>query len=358
MSQKNKNSKKTEQQKSISVITKNLTTTMQKDLTDTTKQQNLQATQHSPHFPVMLADILHTINTNFNTQKPFTIFDATFGAGGYTNALLNQYEYVKIIACDRDENVLPTAIKLEQKYPNRFFFTHNKFSEIKKIMNKFNLPTIDIILVDLGVSSMQLDMAERGFSFQKAGPLDMGMGLCDKKCIDILSELSEENLANIIFDYGQERHSRKIAKSIKANIKSIKNTLDLANTIHNVMKWDGKKDSATRTFQALRIYINDEMQELRQLLTDGAQSCLSNGGLFAVVTFHSLEDGLVKHFFKFLVSKTIDEFVLNKEFCKMQLNTNFPNFTFCEKKFLTPSALELEQNIRSRSAKLRCIKKI
>ena len=195
-----------------------------------------------------------------------------------------------------------------------------------------NIKKLNGIVLDIGVSSFQIDDAERGFSFNKNGALDMRMGLNARSALDVIRELKESDLADIIFEYGEEHASRRIAKAIKQNCKNIQTTLDLADVIHSVMGYSRKRDSATKTFQALRIYTNNELEELEIILRDSI-TYLVNGGRLVTVSFHSLEDRVVKRMFNIL-----------------------PEVEVLTKKPVTPSEEEICSNQRSRSAKLRALR--
>ncbi|GHU16775.1 ribosomal RNA small subunit methyltransferase H [Alphaproteobacteria bacterium] len=258
-------------------------------------------------------------------------FDGTFGGGGYTKAILESSD-CRVIACDRDERVVKIADDFKKKYNDRFQFFHDKFSNIKSIMRE----DCDGVVLDLGVSNFQLADPERGFSFKSSGPVDMSMGLCDETAMDVMHRYSEKDLADIIYKFGEEHFSRKIAKNIKLNLKKITNTEDLANVIRNCISRRGKIDPATKTFQALRIFVNKELEELEKVLADSINLLKPNGKIL-VVSFHSLEDRIVKLFFK-----------------EMSFPKDSP-FILLNKKPITPSEEELTLNPKSRSAKLRCL---
>lgn len=283
------------------------------------------------HIPVMLNEVLQFLDPQDNK----VYFDGTFGGGGYTQAILNKSD-CSVIACDRDEHVFPYADKVKKKYGDKFHFSHSKFSEIKKVINKFSYSSIDGIVLDLGVSNFQLADASRGFSFKSAGSIDMSMGLCHENAFDLIRRCTEEQLANIIYEFGEERFSRRIAKRIKENLKQLKTTEDLANVIRACVRKQGKIDPATKTFQALRIYVNNELNELRAVLQESV-NLLNPGGRIVVVSFHSLEDRIVKLFFR-------------------EISTTNPKFKIVTKKPIVPTENEIAINPKSRSAKLRCLK--
>jgi len=282
------------------------------------------------HKPVLIKEIIKLTGPKDNE----TYFDATFGNGGYSKEFL-EVSNCNIIAIDRDPYAKPIAREFKKKYGKRFNFFHSKFSEINEVMQKTKAKKINGFLFDIGVSSMQLDFPERGFSFIKEGPLDMRMGQKGTTAYDVVNSKSHEELADIIYYYGDERNSRRIAREIEnyRESKKIETTLELAEVVKKCFpKKYYKKHPATKTFQALRIYINNEIEELHSGLNHALKYLKKNGNLY-VVTFHSLEDRLVKKFLK-IVSQN------NK------LN-----------KVLKPSKEEIEHNSRSRSAKLRFYEK-
>ena len=241
----------------------------------------------SPHTSVLLSSVLQVLENIHGT-----IVDATFGAGGYTRALLQTDSDKKVIAFDRDEaTVRPFANQIEHDFPNRFTFFADCFSHLDQHISE----PVDAIVADLGVSSMQIDTPERGFSWRFDAPLDMRMGNQPLTAADIVNTYSEEDLAHIIYIYGEEKASRRIAKNIVQN-RPILSTKHLADVIHQVMPHpkDGS-DSAMRTFQAIRIAVNDELAELEHFLNISAK-LLKSGGKLVVVSFHSLEDRIVKDF--------------------------------------------------------------
>ena len=284
----------------------------------------------SEHIPVLLNEVVSTLSPSDGK----VYFDGTFGGGGYSRAILEKAN-CSVIACDRDELVKPIAEKLKKEFPSRFSFMHSKFSDIKKILERYNLQKVDGIVLDLGLSNFQLEDGSRGFSFHSKGELDMAMGLCNESAMDVIHHYSEEQLANIIYSLSEERFSRRIARNIKRNLKTIKTAEDLANVIRSCIKRSGKIDPATKTFQALRIFVNRELEELRTILKESLD-LLNSGGKIIVVSFHSLEDRIVKFFFK--------EQGRQKEL-----------FSVFTKKPIAPSDEEIQKNPKSRSAKMRCL---
>ncbi|MDR2267983.1 MAG: 16S rRNA (cytosine(1402)-N(4))-methyltransferase RsmH [Holosporaceae bacterium] len=283
-------------------------------------------TQHCPVLLNEVLELLHPVGGG-------VYFDGTFGGGGYSEAILDSSDCC-VIACDRDATVTPVADKFQRKYGDRFCFHHSKFSDIKLLLEKHSGTKLDGIVLDLGVSSFQLSDPARGFSFKLSGPVDMTMGLNNETAMDAIHRYSEKRLADIIFQFGEERFSRRIAKNIKAHLNQIKNTEDLANIVRNCVGKKWKIDPATKTFQALRIFVNDELGELEKVLKDSL-NLLNPMGKIIIVSFHSLEDRIVKLFFKRLCAE------------KRGL--------LLYKKPTIPSPEELLSNPRSRSAKLRGI---
>lgn len=281
------------------------------------------------HIPVLLKEVIEILSPKDNA----VYFDGTFGGGGYTQAILAKVN-CRLIATDRDEHVREIADSVKNAYGERFSFYHAKFSEIKRIIAAEKLTAVDGIVLDLGVSNFQLEDANRGFSFKHTGPLNMSMGLNKLTALDIIHKYSERDLANLIYEFGEEPFSRRIAKNIKLHLREIRTTTDLANVIHNSIGNRGKTDSATKTFQALRICVNDELEQLQSALKSITEVLKPNGKII-VVSFHSLEDRIVKLFFRELAKNG--------------------NFELYSKKPISPSIEELQNNPKSRSAKLRCV---
>lgn len=293
------------------------------------------------HFPVMLPQVLETLNP----QDGGIYVDATFGNGGYTEAVLNAAN-CKVIALDRDPNVLPRVKELQALYGGRLEFRAGCFGDFAELVSE----QIDGAVFDIGVSSMQLDQGERGFSFSKDAPLDMRMSQSGQSAADIINTLPESELADLIYQYGEERKSRQIAAKIAAarKLKKIQTTKELAEIIYSVIRRSPNSiDPATRTFQALRIAVNDELGELQKGLS-GATARLKPQGRLVVVDFHSLEDRIVKTFFKNNTGKARH---VSRYAAKPQEQDN-AIFKECSKVIL-PSEEEVRNNSRSRSAKLR-----
>ena len=302
---------------------------------------------NSPHISVMLNEVLQYLQPKDNEL----ILDATFGAGGYSRAILNSCG-CSVIATDRDKTVETFANSLKAEYKNRFSFYNLKFSEIKDFIKP---NTLNGIVLDLGVSSMQLDQTDRGFSFNREAELKMTMGKNDITAYDVVNNYEEKNIADIIYNYGEEVKSRVIAKKIVEyrKKKKIETTTELAEIVRSCFpaKKHTKIDNATRTFQAIRIFVNDELLELKTILNDSI-SLLKQGGRLIVVSFHSLEDRIVKQFFNKYSDNKIGKINKYKENTKP--NTIFRILT---KKPVVVSTDEINKNIRSRSAKLRGVVK-
>ena len=308
------------------------------------------------HKPVMINEIISFLPTS----KSINVIDATFGGGGYSKSILEKLNVNQLLAIDRDPISKIFAKEIEAKFSN-FTLINDKFSKIEEIVNniKFKDKKFDIILFDIGTSSNQIDNAQRGFSFNKSGPLDMRMGASDKNAYDIINNYEEKNLADIIYQYGEERYSRVIAKEIVKNrkIKFISDTIELSNIIKKCLpkknQLKNKIHPATKTFQAIRIYVNDELNELKTSL-EKTLKILNKDGLILVVSFQSLEDRIVKDFFNHNSGK---RWRSSRHYPELpdKLATQLKIIT---KKPILPSASEILENPRSRSAKLRVAQKI
>ena len=296
------------------------------------------------HHPVMLDQILSIISP----QHGGIFIDCTFGGGGYSREIL-KYPNTEVYALDRDELTQKYANTLIKKFPRRFNFFQNKFSNLKKIIRLDLNP--QAIIFDLGLSSFQLSDHKRGFSFKSKGLLSMQMGINKYSAYDVVNTLDKKNLSNIIKILGQEKDGRIIASKIVRyrTKKPIKTAEELSNIINAAKKNYNKHkiNPATKTFQAIRIFVNQELSELISGLT-AATELLANGGKLIVLSFHSLEDKIVKSFFTQYsdANKNPSRYLpLNKD--KSNL------FKLLLKKPLTPNEKEISRNIRCRSAKLR-----
>lgn len=298
------------------------------------------AQNKAKHIPVMLNEVLQCLRP----QKGEIYVDATFGNGGYSAAILETAP-CKVIALDRDPNVIIRANELKNMYGPRFEFRKGKFGDFDDLVPE----KVNGVVFDIGVSSMQLDNADRGFSFAKEAELDMRMSCEGTSAKDIVNSLGEKELADLIYNYGEERKSRQIAQKIAEyrRKKKIETTTELAEIIYQVIhRRAGETDPATRTFQALRIAVNDELGELQRGLKQAANKLLENGRL-VVVDFHSLEDRIVKIFMKENGGKKV-------KISKYAPELTEDNSLFSEVSgVIVPTAEECRNNPRARSAKLR-----
>ena len=247
----------------------------------------------APHIPVLLAEVIAGLTPSAGE----THVDGTFGAGGYTRAIL-QKGAAHVYAFDRDPQAIEEGEALAASSGGRLTLVPERFSRMRQALADRGVEAVDGVTLDIGVSSMQLDRPERGFSFQADGPLDMRMASEGESAADFLNHAPEEDIADVIYHYGEEPKSRRIARAIVA-ARPLTRTGELAEVIRKAVGWKPhmKKDPATRTFQAIRIHPNEELQELEGGL-EAAEQVLAPGGRLAVVTFHSLEDRVVKRFLK------------------------------------------------------------
>ena len=307
------------------------------------------------HIPVMLDQVKSFIPIS----RDLNLIDATFGGGGYSKAILEEFNIKNLIAIDRDPTAKVFFNELNKKFKNIKLF-NEKFSKIDELIknSKFSKESFDVIIFDLGVSSNQIDNPDRGFSFQNQGPLDMKMGSSSLNAYEIINSFEEKKLADIFFQFGEERYSKKIAKNIIKNrtIKPIDNTIVLSDIIKKSVPPSNSKNKihpATKTFQALRIYINDELNELK-LALQKSEDLLAPNGLLIIVSFQSLEDRIVKDFFNHKSGK------------RWRSSRHLPDLgdlgpitlKIITKKPLRPKDFEINNNPRSRSAKLRVAQKI
>lgn len=294
----------------------------------------------APHIPVLLPAILNAV-----APVRGIWLDGTFGAGGYTRGFL-EAGADQVIAVDRDPLAFEMAAGWADAYGDRLVQQQGVFSK----MDTYG-QDLDGVVLDLGVSSMQLDRAERGFSFMRDGPLDMRMGQEGPSAADLVNEALEETLANILFQYGEERASRRIAKAIvrARSVSPITTTLQLAEIVEGCLPRakPGQSHPATRSFQALRIAVNNEYGELFQGLM-AAERALKAGGQLAVVTFHSVEDRMVK---RFLTDRAGAGGNANR--FAPEVVRDAPAFTLKSRKAIAADAAEIAANPRARSAKLR-----
>ena len=307
-----------------------------------TAQAELSA---SPHIPVLLSPILDAIRPVSGRW-----LDGTFGAGGYTRALLDEGADA-VYAVDRDPEVFDRAQVWAGEYGDRLHLIEGEFADLERIAADAGATPLDGVVLDIGVSSMQIDQSERGFSFMQDGPLDMRMSQSGPSAADIVNTQTAAQIADILFQYGEERASRKIANAIVDRRKSgpITTTAQLTDIVASVLPKSkpGQAHPATRSFQALRIAVNDELGQLVKGLY-AAEAALAPGGILAVVTFHSLEDRIVK---RFLQARSGGSPKGNR--WEPMQDEDAPRFELMGRKAITASDDELAQNPRARSAKLR-----
>jgi len=249
----------------------------------------------APHIPVLIRQVLETMPC----EDGKTVVDGTFGAGGYSRAML-EAGAGQVIGIDRDPSVRRFADALATDFPERFRLLQGRFGEMQSLLAAEGIEQVDGIVLDLGVSSMQLDQAERGFSFRFDGPLDMRMGPDAPTAASVVNELDEAALADIFYQLGEERRARQVARAIvqaraEAPIETTERLADIVRSV--VRKAADKIDPATRSFMALRLYVNDELGEVQRAMR-AAEALLRPGGVLAIVSFHSLEDRLVKLFLR------------------------------------------------------------
>jgi 16S rRNA (cytosine1402-N4)-methyltransferase len=308
----------------------------------------------TPHESVMLSPVLEVLK-----PKDGDVFvDGTFGAGGYTRALLARAK-CKVFAIDRDPTTRRFAEQIEREYPGRIVYIVGNFSAMCELLAAQGIDRVDGIVLDLGVSSMQLDNAERGFSFSKDGPLDMRMGNHGRTAADLVNNGSAEDIADVLYRYGEEKASRRIAAAIVARRSEqgpFTRTAELAELIRSQLggrKWKGTRklaDPATRSFQAIRIWVNDELGELEKALADAAH-LLKPGGKFVVVSFHSLEDRMIKHTLR--SHSGVTEGVSRHQPLRRTGDAALPLFSLPRPEKRLPTDDEIKRNPRARSATLR-----
>ncbi|MDX2108073.1 MAG: 16S rRNA (cytosine(1402)-N(4))-methyltransferase RsmH [Candidatus Melainabacteria bacterium] len=307
------------------------------------------------HLPVLLEESLEYLKV----EPGKTYLDATAGAGGHLSAIAKMAgESSTVIGLDRDINVIERLGGLAD-LPSNIRLFHSNFSDIKSVLADSGIGTISGgILADLGVSSMQIDNAERGFSFQQDGPLDMRMDTTSSlSAHTIVNEFSEKEIADIIFHYGEDRHARAIARAIVKS-RPIDSTMQLASIVtKSLARFAGKnskhnKNPATRTFQAIRMAVNEELLSLEKFLED-ASSCLEPGARLVIITFHSLEDRMVKQFFR---TKSL-QCICPPRHPVCTCNTR-ASLQILTKKPIVASSQEIDFNSRARSAKLRAAEKL
>jgi 16S rRNA (cytosine1402-N4)-methyltransferase len=296
------------------------------------------------HVPVLARPALEFLNV----RDGGIYVDGTFGAGGYSQAILSAAN-AQVIGLDRDQSAVANGAGLVQSASGRLTLIEERFSALDRVAEKFGHAAVDGVVLDLGVSSMQLDEASRGFSFRLDGPLDMRMGSEGPSAADVVAQATERDLADIIFQLGEERHSRGVARAIVAarKVAPIVTTKALADIVGRVVRAKPNQiHPATRTFQALRIFVNEELAELAAALV-AAERILKAGGRLVVVTFHSLEDRIVKTFLAER-SRTIG---VSRHLPDIEALP--PTFRLLTKRPVAPDETESAGNPRARSAKLR-----
>tara|TARA_B100001175_G_scaffold83870_1_gene70312 strand:+ start:1459 stop:2349 length:891 start_codon:yes stop_codon:yes gene_type:complete len=286
------------------------------------------------HIPVMTSEVLEFLNL----KKDGVYIDGTIGAGGHTNEILsNLSSKAKVIGLDRDNDALEISKKRLIHFKKQISLHHSSYHHISNIMKLNNISKVDGILLDLGLSSMQLNTKNRGFSFQKNDRIDMRFDQSSGETAnELIKRLSQEQLADIIFEFGEERRSRRIAKSIKKSNMLI-TTNDLTDAIRKSTPPHQRNKTLARVYQAIRIAVNNEIEKLKNFLEIFLHHLNSKGRL-VIISYHSIEDRLVKNFFRQL---------------KLDSKANI-----LTKKPLTPSTKEIQSNRRSRSAKIRALEKI
>jgi 16S rRNA (cytosine1402-N4)-methyltransferase len=296
-----------------------------------------------PHIPVLRDAVLRALEPKAGGRY----VDGTFGAGGYSEAILGATD-CKVWGIDQDPDALALGQALAARFPGRLTLIAGNFGDMDKLLAAEGIEAVDGVALDLGVSSMQLDRAERGFSFRFDGPLDMRMAQQGESAADLVNRMDEGELADVIYQYGEERLSRRIAAAIVRG-RPFTRTSALADAVRRVMpkKGDGI-DPATRTFQALRIAVNDELGALSRGLS-AAERLLSPGGRLAVVTFHSLEDRSVKSFLQKRAGKAPG----GSRYRPAVAAQTPPSFRLLSGKPVIADADEIRLNPRARSAKLR-----
>ena len=300
------------------------------------------------HIPVLLSEVLETLAP----EDGGLYLDGTFGAGGYTQAILEAADCY-VIAIDRDAEAIEAGRALAERYPERLTMVEANFEDLDSIASEKGIEFFDGIALDIGVSSMQLDTPGRGFSFAHDGPLDMRMGQTGATAADVVNSLKESDLARVIAIFGEERRARAIARAIAEARKQhpFTRTSELADLVSGVLgrRPDQATHPATKTFQALRIYVNGELDALARGLI-AAEQKLREGGRLVVVTFHSLEDRIVKRFF---VERAAAPRQPSRHRPAKPEQALDPSFRLLTRRPLRPSPQEIADNARARSARLR-----
>lgn len=308
----------------------------------------------SPHISVLVPSILEA----FSPCHLKIFVDATLGAGGHSHAILNAFPSLeKLIGIDQDPVALAIAKEKLVPWHSKIAFCYNNFSNLELVLNELKMEKVQGILLDLGVSSMQLDRAEKGFSFMKEGPLDMRMNPSNPMtAADVINTYSEKDLGRIFRDYGEEKQWRAAAHAVvvSRDKKPILTTLDLVNVLQPLFSWKKKGiNPLTLIFQALRIHVNSELEQLQKVIPQAIDR-LSTGGRLAIISFHSLEDRIVKNAFRDAASDKED----NSGFGDGTFIDKIPTVQLITRKPLCPTDEEMKNNPRSRSAKMRVVEKL
>ena len=304
------------------------------------------------HIPVMAQEVVDALQPRAGGRY----LDGTFGAGGYTTAMLARAD-CQVIAIDRDADAIAAGQALAERYAPRLRLIEGRFGDMAELLQAEGVDEVDGVALDLGVSSMQFDQADRGFSFRASGPLDMRMEKSGASAADLVNEGEEGELADIIWRYGEERRSRRVARAIveARRTKRIDTTGELAEIVRRAVGPQGRDESdpATRTFQALRIAVNDELGELERGLA-AAEQVLAPGGRLAVVSFHSLEDRAVKEFVRARAGRTPGP----SRHAPPSAAGHATTLRDLSRKPVLPSEAEVAANPRARSARLRVAEKL
>jgi 16S rRNA (cytosine1402-N4)-methyltransferase len=304
------------------------------------------------HIPVMLQEVMATLKP----RSGATYLDATFGGGGYAAAILEAADCT-LWAIDRDPAAIARGAALAARHPGRLHLVHARFGDMLESLAAHGVTQLDGVVMDLGVSSFQLDEAERGFSFRADGPLDMRMGREGPNAADLVATLSEDALTRIIGEFGEERYARRVARAIvRAREQApIVTTARLAEIVRRAVPRDPSGiDGATRSFQALRIAVNDELGEVERGLAS-AMRLLAPGGRLVVVAFHSLEDRIVK---RAMAGATGRAGGASRHDPSALLAARVPDYALLTPRALRPGAAECNANSRARSARLRALERV
>jgi 16S rRNA (cytosine1402-N4)-methyltransferase len=304
------------------------------------------------HIPVMLDEVLATLAP----RDGGVYLDGTFGGGGYARAILER-AHCTLWAIDRDPEAIERGAGLIASFPGRLHLLHGQFGDMVALLDEVGVTALDGVVLDLGVSSFQIEDPQRGFSFRHDGPLDMRMGKHGTSAADLVNSLPERALADVLFQLGEERASRRIAHAIvAARLETpIETTGRLAEIIRSVLPPDRSgHHPATRSFQALRMKVNDELGQIEAALQQAA-GLLAPGGRLVVVAFHSLEDRIVKRFMAQAAGRAGSPSRHDPAGMK---SPDAPDFRLLTARAVRPRAIETEQNSRSRSARLRALERL